>query len=570
MKDKDFGPLVKTSMTRCIHCTRCIRFPTEVAGVAELGATGPRREHGDRHLYRAARSTSELSANIIDLCPVGALTSKPYAFVARPWELTQDRNRSTCSTRVGSNIRVDARGPAGAARAAAPQRGRQRGVDLRQDALRARRPGKRQRLDRPYVRRDGKLEEATWPEAFAAIAARLKGVAGSAHRRDRRRSGRRRGDAGAEGSDGGAGLAPSRLPPGRRRARSGAAAPATCSTPPSPASSRPMLCSSIGTNPRAEAAMLNARLRKRWLQGGFKVAAIGPTLDLTFPVRMLGAGPATLAAIGRRQPSMERGAAGGEAADADPGAGRAGARRRRRDARRWRASWPRAPGWSATTGTASTCCTPPRRASAGSIWASCRARAGAMSPAFSPAAATGEIEAVYLLGADEIDMAAARPGLRHLSGPSRRRRRAPRRCGAAGRGLYREGRRPTSTPRAACSCGQPRRLPAGRGARGLDDPARAVRARWAGRCPTTSLGALRGRMVAVNPVFAEPRHACRTPAWGAFGARRRRSMPRRSSIRSHDFYRTDPISRASPTMAECSRRFGPAQRRGAARPGTHG
>src|ERR1700704_1023874 len=107
--DKELGPLVKTSMNRCIHCTRCIRFATEVAGVEELGATG-RGEHMEVGTYVEKALTSELSGNIVDLCPVGALTSKPYAFAARPWELRKTESIDVLDA-VGSNIRVDARGP---------------------------------------------------------------------------------------------------------------------------------------------------------------------------------------------------------------------------------------------------------------------------------------------------------------------------------------------------------------------------------------------------------------------------------------------------------------------------
>ena len=121
--DKDFGPLVETTMNRCIHCTRCIRFLTEIAGVEELGATG-RGEDMEIGTYIERALTSELSANIIDLCPVGALTSKPYAFVARPWELRRTESVDVLDA-VGSNIRIDARGIAGVARAAASQRGGQ-------------------------------------------------------------------------------------------------------------------------------------------------------------------------------------------------------------------------------------------------------------------------------------------------------------------------------------------------------------------------------------------------------------------------------------------------------------
>ena len=137
VEDKYMGPLVKTIMTRCIQCTRCVRFATEVAGVPDLGATG-RGEDMEITTYLEKAFASELSGNVVDLCPVGALTSKPYAFNARPWELRKTESIDVMDAQ-GCNIRVDTRGPRGDARAAAPQRRGQRGMDLRQDAPRLRR-----------------------------------------------------------------------------------------------------------------------------------------------------------------------------------------------------------------------------------------------------------------------------------------------------------------------------------------------------------------------------------------------------------------------------------------------
>jgi NADH-quinone oxidoreductase subunit G len=138
VEEKFMGPLIKTVMTRCIQCTRCVRFITEVAGVSEIGLIS-RGEDVEITTYLDQAVTSELSANIIDLCPVGALTSKPYAFNARSWELKKTESVDVMDA-LGSAIRVDARGPGGAARAAAHQRRGQRRVDLRQDPLRLRRP----------------------------------------------------------------------------------------------------------------------------------------------------------------------------------------------------------------------------------------------------------------------------------------------------------------------------------------------------------------------------------------------------------------------------------------------
>src|SRR6202045_394743 len=161
VQDKNLGPLVKTVMTRCIHCTRCIRFISEVAGVPDLGATN-RGEHMEVGTYVEKALSSELSANIIDLCPVGALTSKPYAFVARPWELTKTDSIDVLDA-VGTNIRIDARGPE--VLRILPRLNEEVNEEWLADKSRFALDGlKRRRLDRPWVRRNGKLAEATWPE----------------------------------------------------------------------------------------------------------------------------------------------------------------------------------------------------------------------------------------------------------------------------------------------------------------------------------------------------------------------------------------------------------------------
>src|ERR687885_754148 len=163
VKDKDFGPLIKTSMNRCIHCTRCIRFATEIAGVEELGATG-RGEAMEIGTYVERTLTSELSANIVDLCPVGALTSKPYAFISRPWELRKTLSVDVLDA-VGSNIRIDSRGPT--VMRVLPRVNEAVNEEWISDKTRFAVDGlTKRRLDRPYIRRDGKLVEADWPEAF--------------------------------------------------------------------------------------------------------------------------------------------------------------------------------------------------------------------------------------------------------------------------------------------------------------------------------------------------------------------------------------------------------------------
>src|SRR5215470_5709833 len=171
VEDKNMGPLVKTLMTRCIQCTRCVRFASEVAGVPDLGATG-RSEDMEVTTYLEQAIASELSGNVIDLCPVGALTSKPYAFVARPWELRKTESIDVMDA-VGSNIRIDSRGRE--VMRVLPRVNDAVNEEWISDKTRYACDGlKRQRLDQPYLRKGGKLEPANWSEAFAVIAGKLK------------------------------------------------------------------------------------------------------------------------------------------------------------------------------------------------------------------------------------------------------------------------------------------------------------------------------------------------------------------------------------------------------------
>ncbi len=171
VKDKDWGPLIKTVMTRCIHCTRCIRFATEIAGVPDLGATG-RGENMEVGMYVEKALNSELSGNLIDLCPVGALTSAPYAFASRSWELRKTESIDVLDA-VGSNIRVDSRGPS--VLRILPRLNEDVNEEWISDKTRFACDGLRhRRLDQPWVRRSGRLEPATWPEAFDSVAERLK------------------------------------------------------------------------------------------------------------------------------------------------------------------------------------------------------------------------------------------------------------------------------------------------------------------------------------------------------------------------------------------------------------
>ncbi len=291
VENKYLGPLVKTIMTRCIHCTRCVRFMTEVAGVEELGAIG-RGEDMEITTYLDSGLHSELQGNIIDLCPVGALTSRPYAFQARPWELAKTETIDVMDA-VGSNIRVDSRGPR--VMRILPRNNDAVNEEWISDKTRFVWDGLAHgRLDRPWVRREGVLQPASWEEALKVVADRLQSVATT-------RIGAIVGDlAAAEEMFALKGLmaglrAPhidcrqdgSRLDPklGRETYLFNATIEGI---------ERADAILLVGTNPRLEATVLNARIRKRWRMGALPIGLIGAPADLTYPYAHLGTGPATL------------------------------------------------------------------------------------------------------------------------------------------------------------------------------------------------------------------------------------------------------------------------------------
>jgi len=287
--DKELGPLVKTSMNRCIHCTRCIRFATEVAGVEQLGATG-RGESMEVTTYVEQALSTELAGNLVDLCPVGALTSKPYAFEARPWELTKTESVDVLDA-LGSNIRIDSRGAQ--VMRVLPRLNDDVNEEWISDKTRHAIDGLRhQRLDRPYVRTKGKLVEATWDEAFAAIAAKLNGLDGA-------RIAAIVGDqCDAESMVALKDLMASLGSPNVDCRQDGAKLDGPRGSYIFNAGVRGIDQADaillIGTNPRLEAPVLNARIRKRYLHGRCPIGSIGTAEDLTYPVERLGAGPATL------------------------------------------------------------------------------------------------------------------------------------------------------------------------------------------------------------------------------------------------------------------------------------
>jgi NADH-quinone oxidoreductase subunit G len=293
VEDKYMGPLIKTILTRCIACTRCVRFATEVAGVPDLGATG-RGEDVEITTYLEKAFASELSGNVVDLCPVGALTSKPYAFNARPWELKKTESVDVMDAQ-GCNIRVDARGPQ--VMRVLPRLNEEVNEEWISDKARHACDGlSRQRLDRPYIRVNGKLRPATWNEAFAAITAKVKStspermaaivgdLAAAEEIKALKDLMTALGVANLDCRQDGA-----KLKGGPRQSY------LFNSTIAGVEAADALLL--VGANPRHDAPVLNARLRKAWLASGIKVANLGPAVDLTYPVEQLGTDVAVLAAI---------------------------------------------------------------------------------------------------------------------------------------------------------------------------------------------------------------------------------------------------------------------------------
>ncbi|MBO9402763.1 NADH-quinone oxidoreductase subunit NuoG [Shimia sp. R9_3] len=284
--DLNLGPLVATTMTRCISCTRCVRFTTEVAGITQMGQTG-RGEDAEITSYLNETLDSNLQGNIIDLCPVGALTSKPYSFTARPWELTKTETIDVMDA-LGSNIRVDTKGRE--VMRILPRNHDGVNEEWISDKTRFVWDGlRRQRLDQPYVRVDGKLKPATWGEALSAAAAAMKGkkVAGligdlvpvEAAFALKQLVQSLEGNVECRTDN-------ARLPIGNRGAYVGTATIEDIEDA--------KFIQLIGTNPREEAPVLNARIRKAWLKGA-QVGLIGPAVDLTYEYAHMGSDRAALA-----------------------------------------------------------------------------------------------------------------------------------------------------------------------------------------------------------------------------------------------------------------------------------
>jgi NADH-quinone oxidoreductase subunit G len=555
VEEKYLGPLIKTHMTRCIHCTRCVRFMTEVAGVEELGAVG-RGEDMEITTYLERGLASELSANVNDLCPVGALTHRPWAFIYRPWELRKTESIDVMDA-VGSNIRVDARGRE--VLRILPRNHDAVNEEWISDKTRYIADGLRtQRLDRPYIGKNGRLEPAGWDEALGLVAAKLRAakpgriaalagdLAGAEEMFALKDLLARLGCRNIECRQDGAKLDP----------RLGRASYLFNSSIEDIEHADAILL--IGTNPRLEAAIINARIRKRWRQASIPVGLIGQQVDLTYPYEYLGGGPQTLAEVvdGRhsfagvlraaKRPMIIVGMAA--AARSDGAAVLAAAAKVALGAAEGKE-----PGWSAFN-----------------VLHTAAARVAGLDLGFVPENGgidLGGLDVVYLLGADEIDMrqlgsafvvyqgSHGDAGAEHadviLPGSAYTEKSATF--------VNTEGRA-QATARAAFPPGDAK-----------DDWAiiRALSARVDQRLPYDTLQALRAAMYKQAPALAqldalEPADikgvealAARTGALG--------TEPFGSAVT--DYYLTNPIARASAVMAELS-----ALKRVAAQrtTGTHG
>ncbi|MBV2360569.1 NADH-quinone oxidoreductase subunit NuoG [Thalassococcus sp. CAU 1522] len=518
VEDLDLGPLVETHMTRCISCTRCVRFTTEVAGITQMGQTG-RGEDSEITSYLGQTLDSNLQGNIIDLCPVGALVSKPYAFTARPWELTKTESIDVMDA-LGSNIRVDTKGRE--VMRFLPRNHDGVNEEWISDKTRFVWDGlRRQRLDRPYIRENGKLRAATWPEALAKVAEVMKGA---------KKLGGLVGDLAPVEAvyslkqmiEGQGGIVECRtdgamLPPGNRSAYVGNAAIEDIDT------ARAIML--IGTNPRDEAPVLNARIRKAWANGA-SIGLVGEKVDLTYPYYHAGTDRAALQALLDADVSGAKGkdtlviVGQGAISEADGAAVLAAAQR-----------------YAEMT------------ESRFLVLHTAAARVGAMDVGATNEGgrnAVSECDVIYNLGADEIEIGEGATVIYQGSHGDRGAHRAdvilPGAAYTEEPGLFvnTEGR-PQLALRAGFAPGEAKENWA---------ILRALSAELGATLPWDSLGALRQALLAEVPHLGQidevPENEWRAEAPGKLG-----KAAFRYAIK--DFYLTNPIARASTLMAELSR-----------------
>ncbi|MGA0531584.1 NADH-quinone oxidoreductase subunit NuoG [Hansschlegelia sp. KR7-227] len=543
VEDKYIGPLVKTQMNRCIHCTRCVRFVAEVAGSPEIGAIG-RGEDMEITTYLESAMSSELQGNVIDLCPVGALTSRPYAFKARPWELSKTESIDVMDA-LGSAIRVDARGRE--VMRILPRMNDEVNEEWISDKTRFVWDGLgAQRLDRPYIRENGRLRPASWPEAFAAIAARVKAappervgaIVGDLAAAEEMFALKdllgRLGVANLDARQDGAALDPA----------AGRASYLFNATIAGIEQADAILL--IGTNPRHEAPVLNARIRKRWRAGALRVGLVGERADLTYGAEHIGAGSDSLTELVEGKHSFAKVLADAERPMIVLGAG---ALARLDGAAVVAAAAKLAQGVGAF----------------GDVWNgfcvlhAAASRVGALDLGLVPGeggmtagtmAEPGALDVAFLLGADEIDVAPGAfvvyVGTHGDRGAHRADVILPGAAYTEKSGLYvnTEGRVQMAN-RASFPPGEAR-----------EDWAilRALSEALGARLPYDSLAQLRAALFAAHPHFAAldeiaPGSAADLEALAGQGGSLA-AAPFRNAVA--DFYLTNPIARASAVMAEMS------------------
>jgi NADH-quinone oxidoreductase subunit G len=559
VEDKYMGPLVATTMTRCIQCTRCVRFATEVAGVPDLGATG-RGEDMEITTYLEKAFASELSGNVVDLCPVGALTSKPYAFNARSWELRHTESIDVMDAQ-GCNIRVDARGTE--VKRILPRLNEEVNEEWISDKARHACDGLvRQRLDRPYVRKSGKLQPASWPEAFAAIAARV-----SATRPERMAA--VVGDLAAAEEikalkDLMVALSVKNLDCRQDGAKVGGQRQSYLFNTTIAGVEAADAILLVGINTRWEAPVLNARIRKTWLAGSVQIAGIGVAPDQSYPIKELGADVATLEKIANgghpfaailRDAKRPMIVVGPSALARPDGAGilKLAARIAADTGMIGPAGRPAEGGWNGFN-----------------VLHTAASRVGALDLGFLPGeggrdlasivdgAQKGEIDFIYLLGADEFDVAhlgrafIVYQGSHGDAGAHHADVILPGAAYTEKEGLYanfegrvQRARRATFPPGEA-----------------KEDWAilRALSEVLGKRLPYDDLQSLRGAIVVDAPHFARhgetvPHGGAGVTNWSVVGSAAPLDTNHPLASGMTDFYLTNPIARASATMATCSREF---------------
>jgi NADH-quinone oxidoreductase subunit G len=537
VEDKYIGPLVRTSMNRCIHCTRCVRFTAEVAGTGDMGATG-RGEDMEITTYLETAMRSELQGNIADLCPVGALLPKPYSFKARSWELVKTESFDVMDA-LGSSIRIDTRGRE--VMRILPRINDAVNEEWISDKARQIVDGlKTRRLDRPFVRENGKLREASWREAFEAIAAKVKqtpperigAIAGDlcaveemfALKLLMQSLGAVSLDCRQDGA---------KLDPSFGRA-------SYLFNPTAAGIDQADSLLIIGSNPRKEAPVLNARIRKRWLKGGFEISLIGEKADLTYDYTYLGAGPETLAGlIGRLtvkadKPMVLIGQGGLAREDGQSILALAATAARALGAFK--------EGWNGF-----------------SILHTAAARVGGLDLGFVPGqggldarsmAKSGALDVLYLLGADEI---AVEPGAFVIYQGTHGDRGAAIADVILPGAVYTEKSGTYVNTEGRVQLADRANFPPG-----------AAREDWAilralsdvlgHKLPFDSLKALRDRLYAAHPHFAELDEIAVAPPFDAAKlAADGTSFASAQFVPAvADFYLTNPIARASAVMAECS------------------